>query len=351
MLVMALDHANHFVAHKHPSGEHWGGNFPTYQDGFTFLTRLVTHLAAPGFFFLMGVGIFLFSQSRRDKGWNVWRIMRYFLTRGGVLILLQLLVVNPAWKLGSGTFPDVYIGVLIALGGTMILASSLLRLKPGWWLFLALTLFIGMELLHPNPEQWGLDNPIGLFTLYSGGDLSLWSNYPLLPWFELVLLGMFFGYWLSKNFLQSVRSAAWIGFLFLVIFSILRILDGFGNIRPMKGDSWIDFFNVVKYPPSMTFTLLTMGVNLLLLSGLGQLEKKWPQLLKILAVFGREPLFFYVVHLYLYLGLGKMLLPNGSSIAAMYPVWILGLGILYMLCLAYARYKRRHKDMAIFRFL
>jgi uncharacterized membrane protein len=56
MVFMALDHAKHFVAQKHPSGEMWGGPFPTYTDPLAFLTRLVTHLSAPGFFFLMGIG-------------------------------------------------------------------------------------------------------------------------------------------------------------------------------------------------------------------------------------------------------------------------------------------------------
>ena len=192
MLLMALDHANYFVAQKHPPGEHWGGNFPDYQDALSFLTRLVTHLSAPGFFFLMGVGMFLFASSRRKKGWDDWKIIGHFAIRGLLLIVVQLWVVNPAWKLGPGTFPEIYIGVLIALGGTMILASITLLLNAGWWLTLSLLLFVGMELIHPQPEQWGLANPWGLISFYSGGNLSLWSNYPVLPWLELVLfLGQF----------------------------------------------------------------------------------------------------------------------------------------------------------------
>ena len=52
ILVMALDHANHFIAQKHPPSEIWDGVFPVYYDVLAFLTRLVTHVAAPGFFFL-----------------------------------------------------------------------------------------------------------------------------------------------------------------------------------------------------------------------------------------------------------------------------------------------------------
>lgn len=68
MAVMALDHANIFVARRHPPPEMWSGPFPRYDDALTFLTRFVTHLAAPGFFFLMGAGMFLFALARRRLG-------------------------------------------------------------------------------------------------------------------------------------------------------------------------------------------------------------------------------------------------------------------------------------------
>src|SRR5215471_10410987 len=53
IVAMALDHANLFVAREHPSPEFWSGSFPSYLSALAFLTRLVTHVAAPGFFFLM----------------------------------------------------------------------------------------------------------------------------------------------------------------------------------------------------------------------------------------------------------------------------------------------------------
>jgi uncharacterized membrane protein len=351
MILMALDHANYFVAQKHPSGEHWGGNFPDYQDGLAFATRLVTHLSAPGFFFLMGVGMYFFSRSRREHGWSEWKIAGHFFIRGTILIALQLTVVNYAWKLGPQVFPDTYIGVLVALGGTMILASLLLRLEPAWWLILAAVAFLGTEYLHPGPERWGLANPLGLLSLYSGGNLTLWSNYPILPWLELVLFGLFFGARMTKNPSQILRFAPGLGLICLLAFGVLRSLDGFGNIRPMQSTDWIGFLNVVKYPPSMTFTLLTMGVNLLLLGGLARLEKRSVILQKYLAVFGREPLFFYLFHLYLYLGLGILLTPAGSSIQAMYPLWFVGVVILYGLCLGYTFWKQRNREIGFFRYL
>jgi uncharacterized membrane protein len=121
ILFMALDHANHFIAHKHSSGEYWTGGFPIYTDALAFLTRLVTHLSAPGFFFLMGVGMVLFARSRRERGWSTVEILKHFWIRGALLVALQLLIVNRAWEMSPGGWGiNIYIGVLVALGGTMI---------------------------------------------------------------------------------------------------------------------------------------------------------------------------------------------------------------------------------------
>jgi uncharacterized membrane protein len=353
MVLMALDHANVFISQKHPPGEHWGGSFPVYADTFSFLTRLVTHPAAPGFSFLMGAGMLAFAVSRRKKGWSEWAITRHFLIRGGILIGLQFLVVNLAWQLSPEPFPKVYIGVLVALGGGMIIGSFLLRLPKNLLLVLTLVLFIGIELTHPSPDQWGLifDQPLGLLLNYSGGDMDFWSNYPILPWLEMVVFGMVFGHWLLEDRKRAFRKVFILGEAFLSIFVLVRYLDSFGNIRPIQGESWIDFLNVVKYPPAMTFTLLTMGVNLLLIGTFSKAGERAEKLLQPLVVFGKVPMFFYILHLFLYAGLGLWLTPDGTSIPVMYPYWLLGLLILYPLCLWYGKYKHRQGVNSVLRFL
>ena len=352
IVVMALDHANHFVAQKHPTGEQWGGPFPIYRDSFSFLTRFITHLAAPGFFFLMGVGMLLFAKSRRRQGWSRWAVIRHFVLRGLLLILLQFILVNRAWELSPGGWMlGNYVGVLFALGGTMILGSFLLWLQPRYLLALAVVLFLGTEFMHPTPGTWLSVDP-GLFDLlfiFSGGDLSLWSNYPILPWLELVTFGLVFGYWLDEDSKQAFNRGLWLGIVFLFAFALLRLLDSFGNIRPRAGDSWIDFLNVVKYPPSMVFTLLTTGMNLIILWFFSKLARARSIILEPLAVFGRAPLFFYILHLFLYAALGYLFAPLGTSIIAMYPYWLLGLFLLYPLCLWYGRFKRNKAPSSLWR--
>jgi uncharacterized membrane protein len=352
MVLMALDHANHFIAQQHSPGEYWGGRFPVYPDALPFLTRLVTHLCAPGFFFLMGVGMLLFAHSRRKQGWSEWAIIRHFLIRGGLLIALQLLVVNRAWELSAGGWGlELYIGVLFALGGTMILGSLLLWLKPKVLLALTALLVLGTELLAPGPSLWNqVFQPLKRLLLVPSGNLALWVNYPVLPWLELVTLGMVFGHWLVDDPRKAFERVLKLGAAFVLGFLVLRYLDGFGNIRPRGGDTWIHFLNVVKYPPSITFNLLTMGVNLLIMGLFAQAGGKLQQFLQPLLVFGRVPLFFYLTHLFLYARLGLWLTPDGTGIPRMYPYWLLGLLILYPLCLWYGQLKHRQAANSILRF-
>ncbi len=103
MVLMAVDHANYFVARMHPNGEFWGIPLPRYDSVLAFLTRFVTQPCAPGFFFLMGVGMFLFANSRRNQGWTETRILRHFIFRGVILVLLQFFLENAAWLLGPST--------------------------------------------------------------------------------------------------------------------------------------------------------------------------------------------------------------------------------------------------------
>jgi uncharacterized membrane protein len=355
IVFMALDHANYFVAQQHSSGEQWGGIFPVYNSALPFLTRLVTHFCAPGFFFLMGVGMCLFAEARRKRGWGTWKIAGHFWVRGLVLIALQLLVVNPIWKAGPEFFPETYIGVLIALGGTMIIGSFLLGLNSTPLLILSLGLLLGTAWLHPDPSLWSSISHAKwrLILLYSGGDGAFWSNYPMLPWLELVVFGMLFAHWLLEDEKQAYQKGLWIGLGLLVFFVIVRYGNGFGNIRPRAGNSWIDFLNVVKYPPSLVYMFLTMGVNLIALWGFSKVRdspstrsgQRFQTASRPLVAFGSAPLFVYILHLALYMLIGRIFTPNGTSIPAMLPYWLAGLVMLYPLALFYGHFKHSENPL------
>jgi uncharacterized membrane protein len=353
IVLMALDHANYFIAQRHPAGEHWGGNFPGYDSALAFLTRFVTHLSAPGFFFLMGVGMILFASHRLNNGWAWPRIRRHLAFRGSILILLQFAIVNPIWKISPIPFPVWYQGVLVALGATMIIATLLLRLPATPLLVVTALLSIIIEITHPHPSLWGTFNetPLGLVLGFSGGTQTFWVNYPVLAWLEFVTLGMVFGHWFRDEPDNAYRRAMYSGLALLIAFIPIRALNGFGNIRPMPGDSWIDFLNVVKYPPSWSFTFVTMGINLSLLGILHRARSRLAGVIDVLAVYGRVPLFLYIAHLFLYALLGRAFTPAGSSYALMYFFWLLGLALLYFPALWYARMKSGSEFRPVLQYL
>ncbi len=347
MIVMALDHANGLVARAKNAPEMWAFQFPDYHgDALAFLTRFVTHLAAPGFFFLMGAGMSLFTASRLEIGWKQTRIVRFFALRGLLLVVFQFLLENPAWALGrSGPPEDVtYVGVLFALGSGMIIGSLFVFISQTWLIALSSGLVVLNELALPvsagsigqYPALRTLLHLPGFAEIPGGG---IWVLYPLLPWLGIVGLGVAFGRWLEEDRNAALRATGWIGLAGLAGFMVLRFAGGVGNIRPPAGDTWIDFFNLVKYPPSITFLSFTLGVNLLLLRLFTRLEGIMPKILALIAIFGRAPLFFYILHLYFYAALGLLIAPQGLPLLKMYPYWLLGLVVLYPLCLYFGRFK------------
>jgi uncharacterized membrane protein len=283
----------------------------------------------------MGMGMWIFAHSRQKQGWSRLQITRHFIVRGFILVALQFLIVNPAWQLSPGGWMlDTYVGVLFALGGTMILGTILLLLPTHYLLPLTLIFLFNNAFPLLEPATWGESfSALQRLTFIPGGDLVLWVNYPIFPWMPLVTLGMLFGHWLQENKEKAYQRALWIGVSFLLLFFITRPLGNFWNIRPLPTENWIDFLNAVKYPPSLTFIFMTMGINLLLLWAFSKSDK----VLAPLIVFGKTPLFFYITHLYLYAALGYWLAPEGTSIIKMLPFWLLGLIILYPLCLCYAK--------------
>ena len=333
IVLMALDHANFHIAQQHSSGEYWGGCFPVFQTPFHFVTRFVTHPCAPGFFFLMGVSMVLFQSSRRKNGWKESEIRWHFITRGLVLIVVQLMLdFLGIWSTSSSSSPLWYVGVLAALGAGMILCIPLMNLKPVFLGVIALWLMIVLEILTPSPLLWGrnFEQLAGVLLVYGGGSENFWVNYPLLAWAEIVVWGILFGRILLKEKEKAYRLGSWAAMICLVGFVLLRSMNGFGTIRPLENDTWMGFLSVVKYPPSLAFVLLTMGINLFALWFFSRLWKSGTSNWNPLVVFGRAPLFSYVVHIVIYLLVGRLLVPQGTSLGIMYIFWLGGLVIMYL---------------------
>jgi uncharacterized membrane protein len=360
MTLMALDHARFFVARIHPL-EVWNAPLPQYRDIASFFTRLSSHLCAPGFFFLMGVGMALFAESRRRQGWSEGRIARHFILRGLLVLFLQLFVVNPAWFLGtmgstatlgnagSGGAVWFNLDVLYGLGACMAILSLLLRANGALVAATSLGAIGAAQVLLPAPEHAAVAySPLARMMMVPGQTGCLLVLYPILPWVGIAGLGLAFGKWVARDCAGAFRWLPVAGVVSLVFFVVVRALGGFGNFHAPDGGSWVAFLNTTKYPPSLTFTLFTLGVDLLLLALFSKFDPRLAQR-NPLMVFGRTALFFYLVHLYLYT-LGRFVFAEGGSLGVVYGVWLVGLVVLYPLCQWYGGFKVGTAPDGIWRF-
>src|SRR5437899_8411153 len=78
MVLMAIDHVRVY------SGVPAGG-----PSAGVFFTRWVTHFCAPAFVFLAGTGAFLYGRKARNAG----TLARFLITRGIVLVVLELTLI------------------------------------------------------------------------------------------------------------------------------------------------------------------------------------------------------------------------------------------------------------------
>jgi len=367
MVLMALDHASFFIAKTH-SSEFWGTAMPRYDSVMPFLLRAVTHLCAPGFFLLMGVGMALFIVGRIREGWGNWRVTRFFLIRGALLIAFQQFLENPAWYLGSlgtatgaftfrggpipggGASSKLYLGVLYGLGSTMIVWGLLFRLPTFAVIAVSITaICLTQVVVSEFADPRVVYSPFLRVLLIPGHTDEWMVFYPTIPWMGITGLGIVLGR-LLQDHRAGVARGLWIsGAGALVFFVIIRLFDGFGNFHRAE-PGWIGFFNLTKYPPDLTFLLLTIGIDLLLLRLWIWIESRNPSGGRTIAVFGSSPLFFYITHLYLYALMGCAF-PHGMGLVQMLLVWIAGLLILYPLCLWYGRFKQSRPTDSLWRLL
>jgi uncharacterized membrane protein len=357
MVIMALDHTRDYF-HASPYS-------PTdlqHVSAALFLTRLITHLCAPTFVFLAGAAASLSGAARRSRG----ELSRYLLVRGVWLILLEFTLVHFGWHLLS--FDRYSLQVIWALGCSMVALAGLV------WLPLPAIGAVGgaMVLLHNLLDRWepvSAPLPAWLWSILHapgpvslGPDSTLFVLYPLVPWIGVMALGYVFGATLPTDASgRARRCLAW-GAALLLLFAALRGSGLYGDPHPWAEPegraplfTLLAFFNTEKYPPSLHFLLMTLGPMFLLLA-LGEVWHPTTaarRLYDALLLFGRVPLFFYLVHLPLIHGLARLdrLVRYGFreppqdwrySLPVVYGVWLLVVGVMYLLCVRYDTYKRAH---------
>jgi uncharacterized membrane protein len=191
MIFMALDHAMLF-SYQHIFAEGFQGIRPDpMPDTIHYLTRFITHYCAPTFIFLAGLGVALYALSRRSKGVTEGQISRKLVTRGLLLIGLQLTIVNWTWGFGSESGASLtYFGVLTCIGSGMVILAFARRLPLPVLTVGSLVLLLAMPmLLSAVPLLPCGDQPIREVLLQPSDKGLLAVNYPILPWLGVMSFG------------------------------------------------------------------------------------------------------------------------------------------------------------------
>ncbi|KAI9337877.1 hypothetical protein DFJ73DRAFT_848534 [Zopfochytrium polystomum] len=395
MAVMAIDHARYPFSKLQYPHETWN-EMPDYRGNrHHFLVRFITQFCAPGFFMLMGWGVVLFSEARLEIGWSWGQILKHFAIRGSLLCLINVLMVGSM----MGNFKVFITMVLFALGVNLFLSAVVLyvvaKLVPNTTVALEKTFKMA------TPSAFNAANRVTdlLFAIafalfaclaseyvpspdYDQSRFSLWwklwfmpagewgkdefmSAYPPIPWLAPTLLGLALGRISKRSKLDASRQALLcvaIGAVLIAVFVPVRFASGFGNINPELlnppiRSSVISFFNLVKYPPSLVYLCLTLGVDLVLLGPLLLVPASRVDAARgVLMVFGNSSLFFFVTHSVLFsaggmLGRAVGVVPeDGFGDLGFWSIYAAGMAFEYVMCRKYAEFKRGTGPDSVWRF-
>lgn len=358
LILMALRHAELFLTTIARPNELWNAPQPT-DFGLLYWVSFIAQIDATGFFFIMGVGMVLMSNSYIQKRWTLRNIWLHFITRGCILIILQFFLENPLWyfdnpgRLHPAHVPIfIYFGVLFALGVSFIVNSFLTESHKLIVLCFAITCLVLPQVYIPAVAQSEGLYPLWLRALFIPGQTGhVLVLFTIIPWIGFTSLGLLFG----KSFVNSKRKTLHTGLLLgsgaIILFFFLRVI-GYGDFRPFSfgHDDWRLFFFFRKYPPSLVYIIATLGETLVLLWGLSKMEKILPEIAKPLIVYGQCPLFFYIIHLVLLGVIAQVLVRNGTNLVWMYLLCVGMLAGMYPLCRAYGKFKQRQKSTSVWRF-
>jgi len=373
LVIMALDHTRDFNSSFRFAPEDMAHTYGTL-----FFTRFITHYCAPVFSFLAGTGAYL--STRRGK--SIQQVSWFFLTRGLWLLLLEVTVVGFAW----GFVPWAHGGVIWILGWSMVAMALIVRLPLRWIAALGLCTISTHNLLDRIDPAWFGKFYWAWTLLHTPGRIAITNNfsfsvlYVLIPWIGVMAVGFAFGALLIRP--DRRKWTFTLGIAVTVLFFLLRGFNLYGNgiaglpfgfprsagpwsIQPTLSLSVISFFNTLKYPPSLDYLLMTLGPSLIVL-GLLDGMKAARGLSRILRVYGRVPLFYYVLHLYLIhlMAIVVALISQqpilhghlivdfaqrppgyGHSLPFVYAMWILAVAILYLPCSWFMSFRVRHRDL------
>jgi uncharacterized membrane protein len=352
MVLMAIDHVRVY------SGVPAGGPTPGI-----FFTRWITHFCAPGFVFFAGTAAYL--QGRKIARSD---LARYLVTRGVMLVILELTFMKAAWTFNLDYSQFLLAGVIWMLGWSMVLLAAFICLPlraiggVGLLIILAQQAFaaLGAALPQSFHPVWEFIYPVGSQLRLGQNGPSVTVLYTIVPWIGVMCAGYGFGSIMTLPDNDRRRWCIRIGVTATMLFLLI------GGAQAARGGgvdgppAFVRLLNQQKYPASSLFLLMTLGPLIVLLP-FAERARGW--LAEALTTFGRVPFFYYLLHIPLIHALALIvnLLRSGAahgeryttapyvsippdqrwSLAMLYLVWLIAVAMLYPLCRWYAQRKAR----------
>jgi uncharacterized membrane protein len=366
MVIMALDHVRDYFSGDTMSPEDLSVTTPAL-----FFTRWITHFCAPVFVLLAGTSAYLYGTRGRTK-----RELSHFLwTRGLWLVVLEVTVVNWAWHFDL-SYPRLTFMVIWALGISMIGMAFFVHLPLRWITGIGVAMILGHNLLDGITfaqtdwrfVPWALLHDVPKRLALTSGTTIVFL-YPIVPWVGVMAAGYGLGALFQKPPELRQRWLIRLGVGMVAGFILLRLSNLYGDSAHWSVQSsgvftLMSFLNCSKYPPSLLYLLMTLGPALLLLAFMERRPRWQPAWL---VIYGRVPMFYYLLHLYLlHLGAGLTALflgraghaqwvlgssfnmnrpeDYGYPLWAVYLAWIIIVAMLYLPCRWYAGVKQRNRS-------
>jgi uncharacterized membrane protein len=373
MVIMALDHVRDFMHTTAMSQS------PTNLETTTtmlFMTRWITHLCAPTFVFLSGVSAYI--SFRRNN--NISESRSFLLKRGIWLVILEFTFINFALWFDIH-FRLIILEVIAAIGLSFIVLSLLLKLSSRTIGIIGLLIILFHNLLQAvtipaNPVSIFLSSVLFRpFLMQITPGFSIFTAYPLIPWLGIMLAGFACGELFGMTAEKRKKMFLIAGIGALLIFVVIRFVNIYGDPSQWSHQktglfTFLSFINTTKYPPSLLFTLLFLGITFIVLFISEKVSNRFTELL---SVYGRVPLFYFIIHLFLIHSLmfvmlllegfgsadmlfgafnnGRPKTGGGVELWVIYLIWLSVVILLYPLCKWYGNYKSEHKESKFLRYM
>jgi uncharacterized membrane protein len=379
MVVMMLDHTRDFV---HRGAFVFDPTDVTRTYPILFFTRWITHFCAPIFVLLAGTG----SYFQRMRGKPLGELSRLLLTRGLWFIALELVVFRVVIFFNADVTTLLsLLQVIWAIGWSLIVLAAVIHLP----LRVIIPMSVAMIALHNTLDGVQVTTFAGPGTPVPGFAASMWKIlhqqgmifpfgstgpvvfvlYPLIPWIGVMWAGYAVGSLYERSEPARRRALFQLGAALTLGFVVIRGINVYGDPSRWTAQStfvmsMLSFLAVSKYPPSLLYLLMTLGPAMIFLAAFDRAARGG--VARIFITFGRVPMFFYVLqwlvshtlaivatklagqptdYLYGNIVIGSPAPPGfGFSLGTVYALWILGVILIYPLCVWFAGVKARRRD-------